>query len=116
MSFTRTNSTEELRKLYCIADCYINLTYEYNYPTTNLEAISCSTPVVTYNTGGSGESADLYGIAIEGEHKLRPAINHICSLDYRNPTLVKSLRKRIGKEEFLVGYNNLYNSKQGRTT
>ena len=52
----RTNSIEELAELYSAADVFVNPTYEDNYPTTNLEAISCGTPVVTYITGGSPES------------------------------------------------------------
>jgi glycosyltransferase involved in cell wall biosynthesis len=36
----------------------VNTTYEDNYPTTNLEAIACGTPVITYKTGGSPESVD----------------------------------------------------------
>ena len=52
----RTNSIEELAELYSVADVFVNPTYEDNYPTTNLEAISCGTPVVTYITGGSPES------------------------------------------------------------
>ncbi len=54
----RTNSIDELAELYSTADVFVNPTYEDNYPTTNLEAISCGTPVVTYKTGGSGESVD----------------------------------------------------------
>ena len=50
-----TNDVEELAELYAIADYFVNPTYEDNYPTTNLEAISCGTPVLTYNTGGSPE-------------------------------------------------------------
>lgn len=53
---SRTNSQEELVELYSGADVFINLTYQDNYPTTNLEAISCGTNVITYNTGGSPES------------------------------------------------------------
>ncbi len=52
----RTNSVEELAEIYTAADVFFNPTYEDNYPTTNLEAISCGTPVVTYRTGGSPES------------------------------------------------------------
>ena len=52
----RTNSIEELAELYSAADVFVNPTYEDNYPTTNLEAISCGAPVVTYITGGSPES------------------------------------------------------------
>lgn len=51
----RTDSTEELALLYKGAFCFLNLTYEDNYPTVNLEALACGTPVITYNTGGSGE-------------------------------------------------------------
>lgn len=54
----RTNSIEELAELYSAADVFVNTTYEDNYPTTNLEAISCGTPVITYKTGGSPESVD----------------------------------------------------------
>lgn len=48
---------ETLRKWYSTADCFVNLTLEDNYPTVNLEARACGLPVVTYNTGGSPESA-----------------------------------------------------------
>ncbi|MGN0570357.1 MAG: glycosyltransferase [Candidatus Fimenecus sp.] len=52
----RTSSARELAEIYTAADVFVNTTYEDNYPTTNLEALSCGTPVVTYNTGGSPES------------------------------------------------------------
>ena len=52
----RTNSVSELAEWYSLSDVFVNLTYEDTYPTTNLEAISCGTPVVTYRTGGSPES------------------------------------------------------------
>lgn len=54
----RTSSIKELAEIYTAADVFVNATYEDNYPTTNLEAISCGTPVITYNTGGSPESVD----------------------------------------------------------
>lgn len=60
----RTNNVEELRRLYAVADIFVNPTYEDNYPTTNIEAISCGTPVITYDTGGSPESAEAYGYAV----------------------------------------------------
>lgn len=61
----RTNSSEELSEYYSAAFCYFNPTYEDNYPTTNIEAIACDTPVITYDTGGSGESAIHYGCVVE---------------------------------------------------
>lgn len=56
IALARTNSVAELAEWYSAADVFVNLTYEDTYPTTNLEAISCGTPVVTYRTGGSPES------------------------------------------------------------
>lgn len=52
----RTENVEELRNLYSAADIFINPTHEDNFPTTNIEALACGTPVITYNTGGSPES------------------------------------------------------------
>ena len=52
----RTNNVAQLVQLYQEADLFFNPTYEDNYPTTNLEAIACGTPVCTYATGGSIES------------------------------------------------------------
>lgn len=50
------DNIEKLAETYTSADVFVNPTYEDNYPTTNLEAIACGTPVVTYNTGGSIEA------------------------------------------------------------
>jgi glycosyltransferase involved in cell wall biosynthesis len=52
----RTESAQQLANYYSAADLFLNLTYEDNYPTTNLESISCGTPCLTYQTGGSPES------------------------------------------------------------
>ncbi len=65
IAYTRTNDVDELRRLYSISDVFINPTYEDNYPTTNIEAIMCGTPVITYKTGGSPESANMFGCAVE---------------------------------------------------
>lgn len=54
----RTNSANELAEFYSLASVFVNPTYEDNFPTTNLEALACGTPVVTYRTGGSPESID----------------------------------------------------------
>ena len=53
----RTDSVKELAELYTVASVFVNPTYEDNYPTTNLEALACGTPVLTYRTGGSVEAA-----------------------------------------------------------
>lgn len=52
----RTEHVHQLAALYAAADVFVNLTWQDNYPTVNLEAIACGTPVVTYRTGGSVEA------------------------------------------------------------
>ena len=54
----RTQSIRELTLWYNIADVCVNPTLEDNFPTTNIEALACGTPVITYATGGSPESID----------------------------------------------------------
>jgi glycosyltransferase involved in cell wall biosynthesis len=56
IGITRTESTQELAEFYSSADVFVNPTWEDNFPTTNLEAMACGTPVVTYRTGGSPEA------------------------------------------------------------
>lgn len=56
IAIERTDAPTDLAAIYSAADVFVNPTYEDNYPTTNVEAISCGTPVVTYDTGGSPES------------------------------------------------------------
>ena len=65
ITIPRTDSQRELAQFYTMADVYVTPTYEDNYPTTNLEAIACGTPVITYDTGGSGESAEMHGAVVE---------------------------------------------------
>ena len=54
----RTNNIQELAGYYSVSDVFFNPTWEDNFPTTNLEALSCGTPVITYCTGGSVEAID----------------------------------------------------------
>ena len=58
MGICRTENVQELAALYSLADVFVNPTYVDNFPTTNIEALACGTPVVTYNAGGSSEAID----------------------------------------------------------
>ena len=86
IGITRTENAEELAGYYSMADVFVNATLEDNFPTTNLEALSCGTPVITFETGGSPESLDatcgrvvrkgdaealLQAILAEREHPMR---------------------------------------------
>lgn len=78
----RTNSVEQLAELYSLADVFVNPTYVDNFPTTNIEALSCGTPVITYCTGGSPEAIDgQVGIVVDkGDIKsLFSAVKHFAN-------------------------------------
>lgn len=55
VGIARTENIRQLAELYAAADVFVNPTWQDNYPTVNMEAIACGTPVVTYRTGGSVE-------------------------------------------------------------
>ena len=61
LGIARTDSVHQLAELYTAANVFVNPTYEDNYPTTNLEALACGTPVITYRTGGSVEAVEQSG-------------------------------------------------------
>ena len=58
ISIHRTQNQRELAEIYTAADILVNPTREENYPTVNMEAIACATPVLTFRTGGSPEIID----------------------------------------------------------
>lgn len=91
-----TQNALELARMYSAASVFINPTYQDNYPTTNLEAIACGTPVITYRTGGSPEAVDeKTGLVVEqGDvNGLKNAVCRLAMDDY-----VAACRKKAEKE------------------
>lgn len=108
---TRTDNIEQLVSLYQEADMFFNPTYEDNYPTTNLEALACGTPVCTYRTGGSIESVNEgNGFVVEKNElgEVKKIIEE--RLHSRKMGLHLDIdRKRISKEYMAEQYIKLYN-------
>ena len=66
LTLRRTQNQQELAEVYTAADVFVNPTREDNFPTVDLEALACGTPVVTFRTGGSPETIDeTCGSAVE---------------------------------------------------
>jgi len=62
----RTQNVHELVELYSNSNVLINPTYADTFPTVNLEALACGTPVITYKTGGSPEAVnDDTGVVVK---------------------------------------------------
>lgn len=110
VAIERTNSIEELVQLYNQADIFVNLTYEDTFPTTNLEALACGTPVLTYRTGGSPESLNSNcGIVVE-KGNLSAVIEHLKQLREKNFDSQYCIKQanRFNKFDKFQEYVNLY--------
>lgn len=55
ISIHKTNDQQELAEIYTTVDVFVNPTREEVLGMTNIEALACGTPVVTFRTGGCPE-------------------------------------------------------------
>lgn len=111
----RTNSQKELAEYYTAADVFLNPTYNDTFPTTNIEALACGTPVVTYLTGGSPEIIDENtGLAVErGDlEAMKKAIEEIFTKgkDYYAKACRERAELKFNKDERFIDYIKLYNN------
>lgn len=93
ISIPRTSSQTELACYYSNANVFVNPTYSDNFPTVNIEALACGTPVVTYRTGGSPESLtpETGRVVEQGDQDaLYHAIMEILSLSPEKRALMKA--------------------------
>lgn len=111
ITINRTNSQEELAEIYSAADVFVNPTREENYPTVNMEAIACGTPVVTFKTGGSPEIiSNETGVAVEVDDKeaLMQAIKTICESQKNFEKVCIAHSKNFNQVERFKEYYDLY--------
>lgn len=115
IALKRTTDQRELAAYYTMADVYVNPTHCDSFPTVNLEALACGTPVVTYRTGGSPEAIDANtGVVVErGDFNgLVDAISFVyCHKERFTPT---ECRKRaehsFDRRDCFMDYIDLYQS------
>ena len=116
LGISRTNRVKELAEYYSLADVYVNPTWEDNFPTTNLEAQACGTPVITYRTGGSIEAINT-GTGYIVEQGNIPAIVSIITkiketekIPYMHTCrdhIVKNFEKSNTYQQYLYLYNTI---------
>lgn len=111
----RTENISELSEWFSAAQAYVNPTYQDNFPSTNMEALACGTPVITYNTGGSPEAIDAEtGFVVnKGDiNGLKEAIENVVSKGKKN--YIEKCRKRaemlFDKEKVFTKYIDLFES------
>ena len=108
----RTQNIQELAGLYANATAFVNATLEDNFPTTNLEALACGTPVITFRTGGSGESVDdsCGKVVPKGDYEalVDAIIQTVVTRPFTKEDCVKKAQSYDKKKRFKE-YLNLYN-------
>jgi putative colanic acid biosynthesis glycosyltransferase len=109
----RTENVQELIALYSLADIFVNPTYQDNFPTTNIEALACGTPVVTYNTGGSPEAIDAQTGVVVGKGDiagLHAAILEVLAIsrDHFRPLCRARAEMAFNKNDRYLDYLKIY--------
>lgn len=111
----RTENINQLADLYSMADLFLNLTYNDTFPTTNLEALACGTPILTYKTGGSIEavSEDTGFIVEKGDlDSVIKVINEVRSKgkEYYSDKCRERAVSCFNKDDRFMDYIDLYRS------
>jgi glycosyltransferase involved in cell wall biosynthesis len=109
----RTQNVQELVRLYSQANVLINPTYADTFPTVNLEALACGTPVITYKTGGSPEAVSPEtGVVVEqGDISgMAETIREICDKgkDHYTEVCRKRAEELFDKDKCFEKYVELY--------
>lgn len=109
----KTNSQAELAEIYSAADVFFNPTREENFPTVNIEALACGTPVVTFKTGGSAEIIDAHcGVAVECDdmEQVLMWIEKICDEDVFTQSSCVARASQYNMIDKFEEYYKLYDS------
>lgn len=112
-----TKDQHELAAIYTAADVFVNPTREEVLGLVNIEALACSTPVITFDTGGSPECVNsTCGVVVPKDDvdAIEYEIIRICT---QRPYRKQDCRKqamRFNKMRRLMEYLDLYESISGK--
>ena len=114
VGIARTENIRQLAELYAAADVFVNPTWQDNYPTVNMEAIACGTPVVTYRTGGSIEAITSDTGIVVGQGNVRGLLEAARRIRERGKSYYQELCRSYAlnhfrKEDRYIDYLTLYN-------
>ena len=115
ISIDKTNDVEELVDWYSSADLFVNPTLGDNFPTVNLEALSCGTPVITSKTGGAPEPIDSScGVVVTNKtaQGFKEAIESFCGKKMDNAfhnSFVAKFDKKTSFQKYIELYETIRN-------
>lgn len=113
ISIHRTQNQQELAEIYAAADVFANPTREENYPTVNMEALACGTPVITFKTGGSPEIIDeTCGIVVpcDDVDAMEQEIRNVCEKKLFSQDVCVEKAKAFDMKERFEEYVKLYST------
>ena len=108
-----TKDQHELARWYSLADLFLICSKMENFPTTCLEALSCGTPIVGIDTGGTKETAPApYGIFVSGERVqtelLQQEISSQINIGFARDEIRNTAVKMYSRDVMCSAYYNLY--------
>ena len=109
----RTTLQDELAEWYSLASCFVICSKKENFPTTCIEAFSCGTPVVGFDTGGTKETVPApYGTFVRyGDlTSLTKVLFIFLHVDNNRYLVAQNANIHYSKEKMYSDYQNLYNN------
>ena len=98
-----TESVQELAVLYASSSVFVNPMYADTFPTVNLEALACGTPVITYKTGGCPEAVSSETGWVVDQGDVDGIVAIINGFDKKDKSEIKAQReacRRRAEQEF----------------
>lgn len=107
----RINSREEMKSFYTTIDIFLNPTQLDNFPTVNLECISCGAPIICFKVGGAVEmitdGLNGYGVTPNDIMETKDKIEQLAKNKLDRKKIIES-SKPFSREIFAKKYINLY--------
>lgn len=111
LGLTKTRNVQELVEWYSVAQVFVNFTYQDTFPTVNIEALACGTPILTYKTGGSPEALDSSCGWVVEQGDIEGALKIIYGMKERKLYTELAIARALNfsRRQKYVEYVDLYN-------
>lgn len=108
----------KLAEIYEQSDVFLNLTHIDTLPTVNMEALSCGTPVITYDAGGSSELVENgvtgYIVGLDDVSGIIVAIDNIRKGEISRASCRSYAERKFDKNNNYKEYLRLYDKIGGK--
>ena len=104
-----TNDARELAFFYANAECFFNPTLEDNFPTVNIEALACGTPVILFKGCSGGEEIidDCVGKIVDSDVDLTNLYKTMNNIKMNVFGMSEAIKKLCNNEFFLDEYKRI---------